>query len=142
YWISLVDKMYDRMCEVFDLDKEKNIWDGKCLLMLFKDQRDYLLYNATAYNNNATGSAGICYQFGNGHVHIAMYRQPDENELAHVLVHEATHGFLFRYQSSYHVPNWLNEGLAEYIATALARTRTSERRAENSRQFVKQRKSF
>lgn len=142
YWVSLLDRMYVRMCEVFDLDPEQNIWKGKCLLMLFKNQQDYLLYNATAYGNNASGSAGICYQFGNGLVHIAMFRQQDEKQLAHTLVHEASHGFLFRYQSSFHVPNWLNEGLAEYIATALVDSGRSDRRAADSRLFVKQRGSF
>lgn len=139
YWVGVLDKMYDKLCETFDLDKEENIWNGKCLLLFFNNQEDYLKYNAAAYGNNASGSAGICYQFPKGDVHIAMYKQRDEKVLAHVLVHEAVHGFLFRYQSSHYVPNWLNEGLAEYIAVSLVKSGEYPRRAESSRQLVKSR---
>lgn len=142
YWVGVLDKMYDKLCETFDLDKEINIWNGKCLLLFFNSEQDYLKYNAAAYGNNATGSAGICYQFPDGHVHIAMYKQRDKKTLGHVLVHEAVHGFLFRYQSSHYIPNWLNEGLAEYIAASLVKSDQYPRRAESSRQMVKQRKSL
>lgn len=138
YWVGLLDKMYDKLCETFDLDKEENIWKGKCLLLFFNSRQDYLRYNVAAYSNNPTGSAGICYQFGKGDVHIAMWRQKQKLQLAHTLVHEAAHGFLFRYQSSYHVPSWLNEGLAEFIAVKLVDAPRYPRRALDARQFVKQ----
>lgn len=137
YWIGLLDKMYDKLCETFDLDKEENIWKGKCLLLFFNEQKDYLRYNTAAYGNSAAGSAGICYQFGQGDVHILMWRQKQKLELAHTLVHEAVHGFLSRYQSSYRVPNWLNEGLAEYIAVKLVNAPRYPRRALDARQYVK-----
>lgn len=139
YWVSLLDKMYVRLCEVFDLDKDKNIWNGKCLLLFFNDREDFLKYNQTAYGSNPAGAAGICWQFGNGDVHISMWRQQQEKELAHTLVHEAVHGFLFRYQSSHHVPNWLNEGLAEYISVSLVDAPRYPRRANDARSFVKKR---
>lgn len=138
YWVGLLDKMYDKLCETFDLDKEKNIWKGKCLLLFFNSQQDYLKYNAAAYGNSASGSAGICYQFGRGDVHIAMWRQKQKLELAHTLVHEAVHGFLFRYQSSRHVPNWLNEGLAEFISVKLVDAPSYPGRALYARKYVKQ----
>lgn len=139
YWVSVLDKMYDRLCEVFDLDKDKNIWHGKCLLMFFNSRSDFLRYNQAAYGNNPAGAAGICYQFGNGDVHISMWHQQDEKELAHTLVHEAVHGFLFRYQSSHYIPNWLNEGLAEFISVSLVDAPRYPRRALDARAFVKQR---
>lgn len=142
YWVSVLDKMYDRLCKTFDLDKTTNIWKGKCLLLFFQSERDYLTYNMAAYGNNAQGSAGICYQFGSGDVHIAMFQQRDKKDLAHVLVHEAVHGFLFRYQSSHYIPNWLNEGLAEFIAVRLVDSGEYPNRAEMSRQLVKQRRSL
>lgn len=68
-----------------------------------------------------------------------MYKQKDKNDLGHVLVHEAVHGFLFRYQSSHYVPNWLNEGLAEYIAVSLVKSGQYPGRAKSARSYVKQR---
>lgn len=142
YWTGVLDKMYDKLCETFDLDKEVNIWKGKCLLLFFNNRNDFLKYNVAAYGNNPTGAAGICYQFGTGDVHISMWKQSPKLELAHTLVHEAAHGFLFRYQSSHYVPNWLNEGLAEYISVALVDPPGYPRRATSARQFVKQRNSL
>ena len=139
YWVGLLDKMYDELCKTFDLDNELNIWKGKCLLLFFNSQTDHLKYNSAAYGNNASGSAGICYQFHNGDVHIAMWRQREKLELAHTLVHEAVHGFLFRYQSSYYVPNWLNEGLAEFISVQLVKGPRYPGRMTDARSFVKQR---
>src|SRR5262249_13800673 len=64
----------------------------------------------------AAGTEGMCHEFGNGDVHIAFYRQPNDLDFAHVLVHETTHGFLHRYRSPVSIPSWANEGLAETIA--------------------------
>ncbi|MFI4860670.1 MAG: hypothetical protein ACIAXF_08325 [Phycisphaerales bacterium JB063] len=139
FWVGLLDRMYDKLCEVFDLDEELNIWRGKCVLIMFNEQRDYLRYNAEVFGNNAQGSAGICYQFPNGDVHIFMFRNNDRDNLAHTLVHEAAHGFLFRYKSSHHVPNWLNEGLAEYLAESLLNNGGSEDRVPSARRYVQQR---
>jgi hypothetical protein len=52
-------------------------------------------------------------------VHIAFYRQPNELDFAHVLVHESTHGFLHRYRSPVNIPSWANEGLAEVVASEM-----------------------
>ena len=68
------------------------------------------------HNTDAGTSLGMCHGFGNGHVHIAFYRQPNDEDFAGLLVHEAAHGFLHRYRDSPHIVSWLNEGLAEYVA--------------------------
>ena len=59
----------------------------------------------------------MCHTFGSGDVHIAFYRQPNDFDSAHVLVHESVHGFVHRYRSPLDIPSWANEGLAEAIAT-------------------------
>jgi hypothetical protein len=61
----------------------------------------------------------MCTSYPNGFVHIAFYRQKNETAFAHVLVHEAVHGFIHRYRSHVYLPNWANEGLAEVIASEL-----------------------
>ena len=88
------------------------------------------------HHSIAAGSAGMCHAFGNGNVHIAFYRQPNDLDFAHVLVHESVHGFLHRYRSPVPVPSWANEGLAEAIATdmitqkGIAQSSSNEARAE------------
>jgi hypothetical protein len=70
-------------------------------------------------HTDAGESAGLCHTYGNGMVRIAFYRQKDELQFAHVLVHESVHGFIHRFRSPAHVHTWINEGLAEWISTQL-----------------------
>ncbi|MDB5296289.1 MAG: hypothetical protein JWO31_2272 [Phycisphaerales bacterium] len=118
-WANLLDKMNDRLNEMFGVETGRNVWRGKCLTFVFADPNDYHAHERTTYGTDSKGTAGLCHSFGNGYVHVAFYRQPEELEFAHVLVHESVHGFVHRYRSHVNVPSWANEGLAEWIAADL-----------------------
>ncbi|MGH7214755.1 MAG: hypothetical protein ACREIT_08325 [Tepidisphaeraceae bacterium] len=118
-WAGLLDKMYARLCELFGVAKGTNVWRGKALIVVFREETDYAVFQDQMHDTPARGTAGMCHSFGDGHVHIAFYRQQDRMKFAHVLVHESVHGFLHRYRSPVHVPSWANEGLAEVIAGEL-----------------------
>jgi len=81
----------------------------------------------------------VCFSMGNGDVQIYMFKDNRRDRLTHTLVHEAAHGFLYRYQSSYHIKSWLNEGLAEYLAESLLDNGGSEERVRGARDYVKRR---
>ncbi len=137
YWVSLVDKMYDRMCEIFDIDKKQNIWRGKGLLIFFAKKEDYERYNNETYEVSLPGSAGICRTRGNGDVHILMYQQSNQKDTAKLLVHEATHGFLARYKSRIFIDSWLDEGLAEYVSANLVDAKFTVNKIQKSHERVK-----
>ncbi|HEY2586313.1 MAG TPA: hypothetical protein VGI81_11170 [Tepidisphaeraceae bacterium] len=118
-WSGLLDRMYARLCETFGVPGGKNIWRGKGLVFVFSKPEDYLRFESEIAHTPAKGTAGMCHSVSNGLDFIAFYRQPDEMQFAHVLVHESTHGFVHRYRSKVFVPSWANEGLAEVIATDL-----------------------
>ena len=118
-WSNLLDRMYARLCETFGVVKGKNIWEGKALVFVFSKKDDYMNFESEVAKVDAKGTAGMCHSYSNGNVIIAFYRQPEELEFAHVLVHESVHGFVHRYRSHVFVPSWANEGLAEVIATDL-----------------------
>lgn len=118
-WSGLLDRMYARLCETFGVPRGKNIWLGKALVFVFSKQADYMRFESEVAKADAKGTAGMCHSFSDGKVIIAFYRQPQELEFAHVLVHESVHGFVHRYRSRVYVPSWANEGLAEVIATDL-----------------------
>ncbi|HEX8913686.1 MAG TPA: hypothetical protein VF796_15105 [Humisphaera sp.] len=122
-WASLLDAMYDRLVDQFMLPRGRNIFRGKGLIFVFAKDADYHAMQQAAYRTNSAGTAGMCHGFGNGFVHVAFYRAPDEKRFAHVLVHESVHGFLHRYRTNVHVPSWANEGLAEVIAAELVPNR-------------------
>ena len=89
------------------------------------------------------GSIGLCHGFGDGHVHIAFFRPEDNWQFAHVLVHESVHGFLHRYRSPVHIPSWVNEGLAEYIACQLVpQAGIRKGRLQHARASLQHKKSF
>jgi hypothetical protein len=118
-WAGLLDKMYARLAELFAIPKGENIWRGKALVFVFSRDEDYLKFEMKMHATMAAGTAGMCHTYGNGDVHIAFYRQPNDLDFAHVLVHESTHGFLHRYRSPNDIPSWANEGLAEVVASEL-----------------------
>ena len=118
-WSGVLDRMYKKLAEMFAVEKDVNIWRGKALVFVFQTREDYVRFQAQMHQTNAGQSDGMCHTFGSGMVHIAFYRQPDEVEFAHVLVHESVHGFIHRYKTPARVPVWVNEGLAEWIASQL-----------------------
>ncbi|XAM00754.1 hypothetical protein OT109_05045 [Phycisphaeraceae bacterium D3-23] len=138
-WVGVLDRLYDRMCGIFDLDSDVNLWQGKCVFVLFNDVQDYYKFSAQVFGFNAQGSGGYCSLRDGGDIYIVMYKHRDEDYLATVLVHEASHAFLFRYKSSFNVPNWLHEGLAEYLVEVLLNNGNAEARLSGARRYVQQR---
>lgn len=118
-WAGLLDKMYDRLCELFGIQEGVNVWRGKCLIFVFAQEADYHRFELTAHGAPSIGTAGKCWSFGSGAVHVSFYRQADRDRFAHVLVHESVHGFLHRYRSPARIASVWNEGLAEVIAMEL-----------------------
>jgi len=115
-----------------------NVWYGKGLVFVFQKADDYRQFQVRVHQTDPGGSAGMCHCFGDGMVHIAFYRQPDDLTFAHVLVHESVHGFVHRFRAPPTVPSWANEGLAEVIADELVpqpgRTKERESRAREALQ--------
>lgn len=118
-WAGLLDRLYDRLCDTFAVPRGTNVFRGRGLIYVFRQQRDYHRFHRVLSGFDSSSSAGLCKSYGNGHVEITFYRQPDDELFSHVLVHEAVHGFLHRYRSHPHVVSWANEGLAEFVAADL-----------------------
>ncbi len=118
-WSGLLDRMYAKLTEMFAVTDVPSIWRGKALVFVFQKSTDYIRFQALMHRTDASQTAGMCHSYGDGMVHIAFFRQSQELEFAHVLVHESVHGFLHRYKTPVNVPSWINEGLAEWIANTL-----------------------
>lgn len=115
-WAADLDRMYHRLADLFGLPRGENIWLGKCLILIFRNELDYHRFNKVMRDVHSLGTAGMCHGLGSGEVIVVFYRNPDEMNFAYILVHEAVHGFLHRYRSPVHIPTWINEGLAEVIS--------------------------
>ncbi|QQE11946.1 hypothetical protein JD969_00275 [Planctomycetota bacterium] len=122
-WSAELDRMYVRLADLFGVAKGRNIWRGKCLIFVFSKERKFHEFESKVYGVEFTPAngkvLGRCYQRANGDVHVVFYRQQEDSLFARILVHEASHGFLFRYRSKARVPSCWNEGLADTIADML-----------------------
>jgi hypothetical protein len=143
-WAGVLDRMYVQLSQLFGIPKNTNIWKGKALVLVFSREQDYLNFEMQMHDKTmASGTAGMCHCFGNGIVHIAFYRQPNELDFAHVLVHESVHGFLHRYRSPVPIPSWINEGLAETIASQMVLQRGAQQSGDaDARADLQKRKNM
>lgn len=123
-----VEGAYDLVSKQFDIPKKENIFVGKLPVFMFNKVADFRRY-ATQFDKFAIPDNIAGYYMGNnlGQGHLAMWK-PDVSKTGgnvdmarerwgYVLVHEFTHAFVARYRTNAFIPRWLNEGLAEVIAS-------------------------
>ncbi|MEM9418563.1 MAG: hypothetical protein AAGA25_05830 [Planctomycetota bacterium] len=118
-WAGLLDQMYDRLSKIFGLEKGKNIFLGRGLIIAFEYESDYHNYFRRVHQFDSRGSLGLCLSYGTGKSEVALFKQRSDLDFARVLVHEAVHMFNHRYRSHPILPNWVNEGLAEHVSSGL-----------------------
>ena len=139
-YLENLDAMYRELCGAFGVSVQKNVWCGKCVVVIFQNRTDYILYEAKVMGikNQATlaGTAGLCHMFGNGEVKFAGYLGDNGSYFGNTLIHETTHGFIHRYLSSAFVDSWLNEGMAEWVADAIMKNDKIARRQKLSAKIV------
>ena len=139
-YLENLDAMYRELCGAFGVSIQKNVWCGKCVVVIFQNRADYMLYEAKVMGvqNPAilAGSAGLCHMFGNGEVKFAGFLGDNGGYFGNTLIHETTHGFIHRYLSSAFVDSWLNEGMAEWVADAIMKNDKIARRQKQSAQVV------
>ncbi len=140
-YLENLDAMYRELCGAFGVSVQKNVWCGKCVVVIFQKRENYMLYEAKVMGvkNPAmlSGSAGLCHMFGNGEVKFAGFLGDSGNFFGSVLIHETTHGFIHRYLSSASVDSWLNEGMADWVADAIMKDGRITKRQKQSAQAVK-----
>lgn len=119
-WAGLLDQMYDKLCSIFAVPRGTNLFRGRGLIIVFAREADYHRYQMVVHGfGGSAGTAGLCRSFNDGHAEVTFYRQDNQLNFARVLVHEAVHAFVHRYRSYPQINSWINEGLAEYVATSL-----------------------
>lgn len=128
FYLFQLDEMYKKLSVAFGLSPQKNIWCGKCLAVIFKDESSFMEFENRLHEFEPTlkkqtgrgkGAVGICHYFNDGRVVFAGY-QAANKEFPNTVVHETTHGFVYRYQSNVVLPNWLNEGLSDWASAQIA----------------------
>ena len=132
-YAASLDKMHDMMCTMYRIKQGTPIWRGKCLVMAFLDRAQFHGFEAEFYKSKLEALSniyGLCHQSSNGRVVISCYRGNDPNDFGQMLVHETSHGFIFRYRTMVQMPKWVNEGMAEWIGQSLVPGSTAVKRKE------------
>lgn len=119
-YVASLDAMYSKLSSAFGVPKDKNIWLGKCMVLAFLNEESFHAFERTFMNNSDTdGAQGLHHAASDGRAIISCYRGNNPSYFAVVLVHETAHGFLHRLRSTVHIPPWINEGVADWVAGAI-----------------------
>ena len=116
-YLASLDAMHDFLCDLYGIPRGEPVWLGKCLVVAFLEEDDFLAFEGRFMGLAPQGVHGLCHQRSDGRVVMACHRGDDESAFAHMLVHETSHGFNHRWLSPARLPNWLNEGIAEWVGT-------------------------
>jgi hypothetical protein len=139
-YVASLDSMHDLLCDLYGIPRGEPVWKGKCLVVAFRDEGEFHAFEARFMRADISfGVHGLCHQSSDGRVIMACHRGPDADAFAHMLVHETSHGFNHRWLSPERIPNWLNEGLAEWVGTQVVpRSRQVPAKEAQARAFMQQ----
>lgn len=118
-FVANLDSMHDVLCDLYGIPRGEPVWKGKCLVVAFLREEDFLAFEERFMDVRVGGVHGLCHQSSDGRVVMACHRGDDAPTFAHMLVHETSHGFNHRWLSPVRVPSWLNEGIAEWVGSQI-----------------------
>jgi hypothetical protein len=124
------EALYASLCGQFGIGDKERIWDGKCILLIFRSRPKFVEF-ARVFDENNAADAGAFFaweHYAAGMpecVHISIpldERDPRAStpartgrRLQELFAHEGTHAFIQLFHKPVELPLWLHEGLAEYM---------------------------
>jgi hypothetical protein len=143
-YLASLDSLHDLLCDLYGIPRGEPVWKGKCLVVAFRNEDDFHAFEGRFMGGDVPrGVHGLCHQASDGRVVMACHRGRDLDAFAHMLVHETSHGFNHRWISPERLPNWLNEGLAEWVGTQVVpRSRQVPAKEAQARAFMQQTRSL
>lgn len=115
------EALYASLCGQFGLGAKERIWDGKCILLIFRSRPKFVEF-ARVFDENNAADAGAFFaweHYAAGMpecVHISIpLDERDPRRLQELFAHEGTHAFIQLFHKPVELPLWLHEGLAEYM---------------------------
>jgi len=115
------EALYGSLCNQFGIGARERIWDGKCLLLIFRSRPKFVEF-ARVFDENNAADAGAFFaweHYAAGMpecVHISIpLDERDPKHLQELFAHEGTHAFIQLFHKPVELPLWLHEGLAEYM---------------------------
>jgi len=115
-WGKDLEVMHGRVADALALPRDMNLFWGKAVILAFQKQDTFQVVEAAVFRHKAPASLrGVCHQRG-PQVFISIWRGNDDLQFAATLTHETVHGIVHRYATAARLPDWANEGFAEWVA--------------------------
>ena len=119
-FIASLDRMYAWMQQTYGIGDGERVWRGKASVFAFVREDEFIAFERQFMKNQPkAGTAGLCHYDRQRNVCIAVNQGTDADYFGVVLVHETSHGFIHCYKTPSRVPSWVNEGMAEVIASLM-----------------------
>ena len=127
---KVCEKLYDKLCESFDLTADAVIWPTKLPVVVFWSENQFIRFCQEVDHPNLgdlkqvggyCGSTlpGMPYVVLNGVNRTVTSDASPKTRFFALLVHETTHAFNAAYLGINPLPSWFNEGIAEYLSADL-----------------------
>jgi hypothetical protein len=136
-YTASIDKMYDWMCQLYNVPREHKVWlGGKTPIFAFLSHEEFTAFEDRLFPethesfHTLTNIYGLSHLSLTGEVVISCFRGNDPNDFAQMLVHETSHGFIHRYKSKARLPNWVDEGMADLIGAEMVPASTAVKNRE------------
>lgn len=132
-YVAALDRMYIWMQQAYGVDPEKSVWRGKASIYAFRTEDEFNAFEQHFYKYRPQpGTAGLCHSNPQRDIVISAKRGSNYDFFGLLLVHETSHGFIHCYETPVRVPSWVNEGMAEVIASMMVPKSNSVQRKEES----------
>ncbi len=132
--LKQLEKMEETLGQLLGAAPGKNVWRGKCVVIVFVERKQALEFEETLIKSTAeelkpppsasNQIQGFCHLFYSdlkdaGRVVIAGTRGAKPEILGAWLIREAALGYLFRHRSNQTGFDWLNAGIGDWITTVI-----------------------
>ncbi len=121
-----LEDLRTKLIQRLGLEEERRLWDGKCLAIVFAEQKSLKRFAEAFDDHHVERPRGYFVlerrrADGPRLVHIATFQpvRGGNQALREILVHETTHAIVELYRHPTPLPLWLHEGLAECMTVVM-----------------------
>lgn len=115
--LEAVTMTYQSMLATFDMPPAENVFWGKCVIIHCGSYEMFAEVQKRRFGSGAVQHMGGMTHRRGPQVHVVTWQYPDESKLHATIPHEIVHAFMARYRTARELPLWLEEGLADYVAS-------------------------
>ena len=124
--IEYLEDAYNKLQNAFHMPTVLPVWQGKCMVVAFSEKANFVKFETKFYNTEKKFllADALTHLTADGNVLISTYygdmTKKDRRWLfLATMMHEMSHGFVFRYKNRNPLPLWLDEGLADHMAKVM-----------------------